>query len=72
VSNPLSISPLIAVVRAELRAQRCERRARQELRADLAQYNSPTERAELQAIMERHSHEETAEIRAILADLPVS
>jgi hypothetical protein len=42
---------------------RAERRA---LEQDLASYTSTTDRAELDAILSRHSEEETAEIRRIL------
>jgi hypothetical protein len=54
-------------LRARLAGRRTERAVRLRLSAELAAYQSPAERAELDLILGRHTHEETREIRAILA-----
>lgn len=53
-----------AIERMSARTARAERRA---LERDLASYTSAAELAELDAILSRHSEEETEEIRHILA-----
>ena len=53
-----------ATERLRARTHRAERRA---LERDLASYTSAAELAELDAILSRHSEEETEEIRHILA-----
>lgn len=55
---------------ADLRARRADRRVRRadrdRLRAELASYTTPAERAELNALLERHSDEEIAQLSAML------
>jgi hypothetical protein len=58
----------LPALRERLKARRAARRARNDLRADLAHYNSPADRLELLAIMDRYSPRETAPIRAILTE----
>lgn len=55
------------VIREELRSARAARAARRSLEQDLASYTSPSDLNDLDAILDRHSEEETAGIRRILA-----
>jgi hypothetical protein len=48
------------------RARRAERVRRDRLRAELASYRTPSERADLEAMFARHSAEELAELEAQL------
>jgi len=52
--------------RARIRSRRETRAERNRLRAELANYETPAERAELEAILKRHTTEEVAELRALL------
>jgi len=55
---------------ADLRARRAARRVlrarREQLRAELASYATPAERAELDAILGRHTEDEIAQLAALL------
>ncbi|MGW4948124.1 hypothetical protein ACWEOZ_41775 [Actinoplanes sp. NPDC004185] len=53
-------------VRVNLANRRTERTARRRLSAELAAFQTPAERAELDFILGRHTQEETREIREIL------
>ena len=53
-------------VRVNLANRRTERLARRRLSAELAAFQTPAERAELDFILGRHTQEETREIREIL------
>jgi hypothetical protein len=53
--------------RANLSHLRTMRRANQQLSAELATFTSAADRAELEEILDRHSFEETREIRVILS-----
>jgi hypothetical protein len=53
-------------LRANLAGRRTERLARRRLCAELAAFQTPAERAELDLILGRHTSEETREIREIL------
>ena len=53
--------------RTNLSHLRTMRRAHQQLSAELATFTSPSDRADLEEILDRHSFEETREIRAILS-----
>jgi hypothetical protein len=69
-TKPAPSSPL-APLRVGLHAAgrqraRAARAARRALEHDLACYTSTADRAELEAILSRHSEEQTAEIRHIL------
>ena len=48
------------------RARRAERAQRARLRAELASYRTPSERADLEAMLSRHSAEEIAELEAMI------
>jgi hypothetical protein len=52
--------------RTALANRRTEYIARRRLSAELASFQTPTERAELDSLLSRHSAEETREVRAIL------
>jgi hypothetical protein len=61
------VSQLWATVRDELRDARAARAARKALEHDLSGYTSQAYLNDLGAILDRHSEEETADIRRILA-----
>lgn len=48
------------------RARRTERLRRDRLRAELASYRTPAERADLEAMLSRHTAEEIADLEALL------
>jgi hypothetical protein len=52
--------------RTSLRNRRTERRAYRRLSAELAAFQTPAERTELDQMLSRHSAEETRQIREIL------
>jgi hypothetical protein len=60
-------SPLWTSVRDELRDARVARAARKSLERELASYTSPRDLNDLEAILERYSEDETADIRRVLA-----
>jgi predicted secreted Zn-dependent protease len=62
-----SVSPLVAAVRDELREARAARTTRRSLERELESYRSAADLNDLEAILDRHSEEETADIRRILA-----
>jgi len=47
-------------------ARRAERVRRDRLRAELASYQTPAERADLEAMFARHSEEDLAELEALI------
>jgi hypothetical protein len=59
------MSPLSAL-RTELATRRAARRERLKLAKELAAYDTPAARLEIETIVARHDPEETREIRAIL------
>jgi hypothetical protein len=65
-SNTSPVAHLWASVRDELREARAARAARKALEHDLAGYTSQADLNDLGAILDRHSPEETADIRRIL------
>jgi hypothetical protein len=52
--------------RASRQARRALRARRDRLRAELASYSTPAERAELDAMLGRHSDEEVAQLAAMV------
>jgi hypothetical protein len=66
-SNTSPVTHLWTSVRDELREARAARAARKALEHDLAGYTTQTDLNDLGAILDRHSAEETADIRRILA-----
>jgi hypothetical protein len=66
-SNTSPVTQLWASVRDELRDARAARAARKALEHDLASYTSEADLNDLGAILDRHTAEETADIRRILS-----
>ncbi|HTT51224.1 MAG TPA: hypothetical protein VMH35_07480 [Streptosporangiaceae bacterium] len=66
VGRVSAASPL-AAIRDELQEARAARAERKALEHDLASYTTPSDLNDLGAILDRHSAEETADIRRILA-----
>ena len=62
----MAIATRIRSLRTELAHRRTERIARRRLSAELAAFQSPSERAELDQMLGRYTAEQTREIRAIL------
>jgi hypothetical protein len=62
----MPLSTRIRSVRTALANRRTERIAHRRLSAELASFQTPSERAELDHLLGRHSAEETREIREIL------
>jgi hypothetical protein len=54
-------------IRDEVRGNRAARAARKSLERELASYTSASDLNDLDAILDRHSEEETADIRRFLA-----
>jgi hypothetical protein len=61
-----SLSPLWAELRAGLRSNREARAARRALARDLSCYTSERDLNDLDAMLARYSHEDTADIRRII------
>jgi hypothetical protein len=57
---------LTAAAAARFRARRAERADRNRLRAEIASYRTPAERADLEAMLARHTPDEVADLRARL------
>lgn len=57
----------ITALRETLTTRRATRTARRRLERELASFDTAAQRRELEAILTRHSPEETREVRAILA-----
>ena len=66
-TNTSPVTQLWATVRDELRDARAARAARKALEHDLSSYTSQADLNDLGAILDRHSQEETADSRRILA-----
>ncbi len=62
MKTPQSISAL----RTELAARRKVRQRNQRLAAELADFTTPAQRLELEAILSRHTAEEIAELEAMI------
>jgi hypothetical protein len=62
-----SLGPLWTAIKEEHRRVRAARAARRSLEGELASYTSPTDLADMNAILDRYSEEQTADIRDILA-----
>ena len=66
-SSTSSVTQLWTTVRDELRDARAARAARKALEHDLAGYTTEADLNDLGAILDRHTPEETADIRRIIA-----
>jgi hypothetical protein len=58
---------MIASFREDVAARRRSRAARKSLEHDVASYTSPTDRLELDMLLERHDEAETADLRRAIA-----
>jgi hypothetical protein len=61
-----TLTATAAELAARHRARSAERAQRDRLRAELASYRTPAERADLEAALARHSDDEVAELEALL------
>jgi hypothetical protein len=66
MSNKTPVSQRFSAIAEDLRTNRAARQMRSQLRADLARYDSPSDRRELAAILNRHPADQAAEIRSLL------
>jgi hypothetical protein len=57
----------LASIRHDFRSDRQARAARRALQHELSSYTTPAELNDLEAILDRHSDEDTADIRRFLA-----
>ncbi|GGL16620.1 hypothetical protein [Mangrovihabitans endophyticus] len=62
----MQLTTRIRDIRVGLANRRTVRDAHRRLSAELASFRTPNERAELDEMLGRHSHEETSQIREIL------
>jgi hypothetical protein len=65
-STSHSLGSLWTAIREEHRAVRAARAERKYLERELASYTTPADLNDLDAILDRHSEDETADIRRIL------
>jgi hypothetical protein len=66
MERQLSLSPIWAAARDDLRSRRASRAARQNLVRELASYNTPAQENELDAILDRADPEAADEIRRLI------
>ncbi len=62
----------LTAIRRDFRGDREARAARRALQRELSSYTTPSELNDLEAILDRHSDEDTAEIRRFLASRRVA
>jgi hypothetical protein len=62
----MNIAARLVVLRANVMTSRDARRRRQQLQRELAEYATPAERMEIEAVIARYPAEQTQEIQAIL------
>jgi hypothetical protein len=67
-STSYSLSPLWQELRAELSARRRDRAARRVLARELADYTSPRDLADLEAILDRHPEHVAAPVRRLMPE----
>jgi hypothetical protein len=66
MEHRISLSPLLAATRDDLRTRRASRASRKALARELASYTSHAEQVELDAILDRADPDAAAEIRSII------
>lgn len=66
MEHRISLSPMWAAARDDLRARRASRAARENLERELASYHTPAEQSELHAILDRAEPDAADEIRGII------
>lgn len=67
MENTTQLGRRWTALREEVRSNRAARASRKSLERELAGYRSPSDLNDLDAILDRHSDEETADIRRFLA-----
>lgn len=65
-ARPQRSGSTLSSLRANLRTARQDRLAHRRLVAELASYRTPAEQADLDAMLDRYSERETAEVREIV------
>ncbi len=65
-ARPQRSGSVLSSLRANLRIARQDRLAHRRLVAELASYRTPAEQADLDAMLDRYSERETAEVREIV------
>jgi hypothetical protein len=68
MSNERPVLQRFTAIAEDRRTNRAARRMRKQLRADLARYDSPADRRELAAILNRHPADQAAQIRSLLGE----
>ena len=71
-STTRTLGRRLTAIRDDIRDSRDARAARKSLAGELATYTSPSDLNDLDAILNRYSDEETADIRRILASRRVA
>jgi hypothetical protein len=66
MAHRISLSPILAAARDDLRSRRASRAARMTLVRELASYSTPAEQIELDAILDRADPEAADEIRHMI------
>ena len=66
MAHRISLSPILAAARDDLRSRRASRAARMTLVRELASYSTPAEQIELDAILDRADPEAADEIRPMI------
>ena len=66
MAHRISLSPILAAARDDLRSRRDSRAARMTLVRELASYSTPAEQIELDAILDRADPEAADEIRHMI------
>jgi len=63
----MTLAARILIARAQATSRKAARERRAKLERELAEYRTPAERRDLEAILDRYPHSVTHELRAILA-----
>jgi hypothetical protein len=71
-SNTRPLGRRLAAIRRDFRGDRAARAERRTLQRELSSYTSQADLNDLEAILDRHSDEETADIRRFLASRRVA
>jgi hypothetical protein len=66
MAHRISLSPILAAARNDLRSHRASRAARMTLMRELASYNTPADQIELDAILDRADPDAADEIRQMI------
>ena len=66
MTHRISLSPIVAAARDDLRRRRASRAARMTLVREIASYSTPAEQVELDAILDRADPEAAEQIRPMI------